>query len=223
MSLKEKLYLAPTKKYKKYGKYPWELVVSVLLILFTTCQVVLMVQMMSTYSYSQVMIWNQLFLNSDVSGSDTEITNTYTVFYLDHLSKYISNLVEVSPTQRYYDLNSHTFDDYEYIWTDGFKKPPRLLVRYINEPNENRFPRDFDLTRLDLGPLSRSRIKEFMNIVDYFEISFSVKQRLSRDMPVADECYQWTINQMFDFSYRGSVDSYQDIKRTICDGYQCEV
>ena len=40
-------------------------------------------------------------------------------------------------------------------------------------------------------------------------------------MPVANECYHWSISQYFDFSYRGSVESSQGITRRICDGYQC--
>ena len=95
MSLKERLYLSPVKKYQKYGIFPWEIVVSILLIFFTTCQVILVVQMSSAYSYSQMLIWNQLFLNSDVSGSDTSITNSYNLYYLHHLSDYIHVLVDV--------------------------------------------------------------------------------------------------------------------------------
>ena len=95
MSLKERLYLAPVKKYQKYGLFPWELVVSILLILFTTCQVVLVVQMSSSYSYSQMLIWNQLFLNKDVAGSDSNIYNSYSLYYLRHLSEYIHEVVDV--------------------------------------------------------------------------------------------------------------------------------
>lgn len=98
MSLKERLYLEPMKKYQKYGLYPWQLVVSILLILFTTCQVVLVVQMSSSYSYSQMLIWNKLFLNSDVKGSDPNIYNSYSLYYLSHLSDYIQVLVDVSAT-----------------------------------------------------------------------------------------------------------------------------
>jgi len=98
-------------------------------------------------------------------------------------------------------------------------------VKYIDNWDiytSHRFPLECDLTRLDLGPLSEATIKEFMNVVDFFEVTFAVKQILPRDMNVADECYRWEIKQLFDFSYRGSVASSQSIGRTICDGYQCK-
>ena len=101
MSLKERLYLPPIQKYKKYRFFPWEIIVSILLIILTTCQVILVVQMSSTYSYSQVMMWNKMFLNLDVrgrqvAGKDTMITNSYNLYYLDYLSEYVKKLVDVS-------------------------------------------------------------------------------------------------------------------------------
>ena len=66
MNLKERLYLSPLARYQRFQIFPWDIVVSGLLAVLTTCQVVLSVQDGYTYAYSQMMLWNRLFLNPGV-------------------------------------------------------------------------------------------------------------------------------------------------------------
>ena len=122
--LKDRLYMAPLKKYEIYGKFPWKLIIQILLITFTTCQTILVVNQSQTYSYSQYTLWNMLFLNEDVQSSDTTITNTYNIFSANSLKTYISKTVNT-----YFDVNSNTIStDKVCSWTDSEPKNKLKLI-----------------------------------------------------------------------------------------------
>jgi hypothetical protein len=98
MPMKHKLYMPPLEKFVKYGKFPWPLVISLLLALLTSLQVILVVSTSTNYSYSQIVLWNKVFLNRDVQGKDTSITNTYNIFNLTYLQSYMQETVNVITT-----------------------------------------------------------------------------------------------------------------------------
>ena len=95
MNIKDHLYLSPFEKYKLYGIFPWKFVLAMLLLILTTAQVVLIVNNNANYSYKQIIIWNDLFLNSDVQGSDTSLTNTFNLFHTNRLKSFIDSTIEV--------------------------------------------------------------------------------------------------------------------------------
>ena len=95
MSLKHRLYMTPLDKYRVYGIYPWRLTISVMLALLTSLQVILVVTSSTNYSYKQTMLWNDIFLNRDVQGSDTSLINSYKLFNLGSLKTYVKETVDV--------------------------------------------------------------------------------------------------------------------------------
>jgi hypothetical protein len=95
MSIKDNLYLSPFEKYKLYGLFPWKFAISILILFLTTAQVILIVNINSNYSYQQIILWNNLFLNKESSGSDTSLTNTFNIFDYSTLKNYISDNVDV--------------------------------------------------------------------------------------------------------------------------------
>jgi len=100
MNLKERLYLTSVERYRRFGLVPWDLVVSALLVAFTTCQIVLIVENGVAYTYSQLLQWNRLFLNPDVpcrqaGPIDDGMSNSYTVTSAADLQGYVGNIVNV--------------------------------------------------------------------------------------------------------------------------------
>lgn len=95
MNLKERLYLTSLGRYRRFGLVPWDLIVSILLVILTTSQMILLVQNGYTYSYGQMKQWNRLFLNLDASSTDTYITNSYFIVSTADLRDYIRNIVNV--------------------------------------------------------------------------------------------------------------------------------
>jgi len=96
MTLKERLYMPPLEKYRVYDKFPWKLVIHVLLVILTTAQVVLLVLPNGQYSYNQYIIWNKLFCNIDAEASDTEVTNSYNLLNIQAVKLFVDNTIDVS-------------------------------------------------------------------------------------------------------------------------------
>ena len=95
MNIKDDLYLSPFEKYKLYGIFPWMFTISISLLLLTTAQVIFVVNNNANYSYQQMIIWNSLFLNPDVQGSDTSLANEFNIFHYEKLKNYINSTVHV--------------------------------------------------------------------------------------------------------------------------------
>ena len=214
-NIKHRLYMPPMKKYEVYGKFPWKLVIQILLVAATTSQIMLIVNRNTSYSYSQYTLWNKLFLNKDADGSDTSITNSYNIFGINQLKQFISKSVD-----KYYDINSYTIDNYEYHYEDdGKKKPPKLLVHYYD--NEKALDRGYDfeykLYDNDLGPFSKSDAQDYMEQVKEFEIDFTFKHKLDKHVNLASDCYFWDLKQKFDFTFHGVVETKLNTELRNCN------
>lgn len=217
--LKDRLYMAPLKKYEKYGKFPWKIIIQILLIVFTTSQTLLVVNQSTTYSYNQYTLWNKLFLNRNVQGSDTTITNSYNIFGISHLIAVIQDTVE-----RYYNINSQTIDNYGYKYeSDGDKKPVRLLVEYFDNSKAFKmgYEIEYELNPSDLGPFSQDNLHEYLDQVKTFEIRFTLLHHLNKHMGLASDCYEWNIIQKYDYSSHGTINSILDPSRTTCGDTNC--
>jgi hypothetical protein len=95
MNIKDDLYLSPFEKYKLYGVFPWGIAIAITLILLTSLQIILVITPHSNYSYQQIIVWNKVFLNDDVQGSDTSLTNSFNIFHYGKLQSYMSNAIDV--------------------------------------------------------------------------------------------------------------------------------
>ena len=187
--LKDRLYMSPLKKYEKYGKFPFKIVIQILLVLFTTCQVILVVNQDTTYAYNQYILFNYLFLNNDVQGSDTTITNSYNIYGINSLTKYIQTSVD-----RYYDINSHSIDNYNYYYnSDGLKVPAKLTIEYLDNAKalNDGYKIEYSLYSTDIGPFSdKHDVKSFLNNVKKFEVRFKLIHDLDRYVELASDCYE---------------------------------
>ena len=206
--------MPPLKKYEVYGRFPWKLVIQILLIVFTTSQALLVVNQSTTYSYSQYTLWNKIFLNKNVQGSDTTITNTYNIFGISSLTSYIQSTVD-----SYYDINSHTIDDYLYKYQDdGTKKPAKLLVEYFD--NSDAFNKgleiEYSLYKNDLGPITDPNLQDYLRQAKKFEIQFTFIHKLDQYVSLASTCYEWEIVQKYDYSTHGAITVQLDPNRKTC-------
>jgi hypothetical protein len=214
-NIKHRLYMPPMKKYEVYGKFPWKFFIQVLLVVATTSQIMLIVNRSTTYSYNQYTLWNKIFLNKDASGGDTQITNSYNIFGIKGLINFVQKSVD-----KYYDINSYTIDDYDYHYDDdGRKKAPKLLVEYFD--NEKALDKGYEiqykLYNNDLGPFSRSDVKDYLELVKRFEITFTLRHDIDKYIHLASKCYEWDIYQKFDYTYHGTVGTKLDTHRTYCN------
>lgn len=210
--------MTPIRKYEKYGRFPWKMVIHLLLVVLTTCQVVLVVNQGTTYAFSQYSLWNSLFINHNIQGSTSPIVNSFMLFS----SKHVTSFVETS-VKRYYDINSHTIDNYEFNYLDdGTKKPPKLLVRYLdNASSLNKgYLIEYNLLPNDFGPFS-DNADNFLDEVSDFDIEFNLIHEVNTYVETASNCYDWKITQKFDYSSHGIVIASLDTYRKSCHSEPC--
>lgn len=120
---------------------------------------------------------------------------------------------------RYYDINSHTLDDYFHEHDDnGNIKKPRLLIDYLDyeEAANKGYEQEYFLTPTDLGPFTHLNPKNYLNSVKKFELKIVLSQHLDSELDLASDCYQWGIDQQYDFSEHGPINVILDIRRSSC-------
>ncbi|CAG9325808.1 unnamed protein product [Blepharisma stoltei] len=214
LSLRDQLYMPPLEKYSVFGIFPWAMVIHLLLVLFASCQVVLIINSSALYSYSQLMLWNQLFLNKDVQGSDTSLSYTFTLFRINKLQSYVQETVE-----KYYDINSHAIDNYSFKYNEyGDKKPVKMFVKYSDreKAKDKHYSDEYDLTTNDLGPFEFVNLKDFLDLVSEFQLQFTLLHHLNPHVDTASTCYEWTISQIYQYTYHGTIEVFQEFDRGVC-------
>lgn len=215
MRLQDRLFMHPMEKYNKYGRFPWKMMVHLFLVIFTTAQTILIVNQSSMYSMSQLTLWNKLFLNHEVSGDDTSLVFTYNLFDLNKLIGYVNKTVD-----SYYNINSHTFDNYEYRWEDGVKRPITMYVKYLSndQVDDDNYEYIYYLNRTYSGPFEIfPNVKTFLDKVQYFQFKFSIKHVLPSDVDLASTCYEWELTQNYDFAMHGPITVTLNAASSVCD------
>jgi hypothetical protein len=213
MRLKDRLYMDPIKKYENYGIFPWKLILGTLLVLFTTCQVVLIINKMTKYSYSQYILFNHIFCNTESEGQDKKIIDSYNIFKANDTFEYIKETVN-----KYYSINNYTVSSYQYQYLDdGTIEPPKLYPRYLE--NKASLSKGYFLEySLDVeGLLSFPEIDSFLNEVEELEIEFYLKHELNKDSDLHESCYLWKFVQIYQYHYHGVITVSLDISRKSCN------
>jgi hypothetical protein len=176
----------------------------------------MVVNRVTSYSYSQYLLWNKLFLNYDVEGSDTAITNSFNLFSIKEIHEFVRKTAD-----RYYNINKHTVDNYSHEHKDnGDIEEIKLYVDYLHydEAKDLGYEIEYDITEDDLGPFSHLNPKKFLDKVKRFEMKFTLNHHLNHHMDLSSNCYKWTINQHFDYSMHGVVNAVLGTERGTCSG-----
>lgn len=217
MTIKQRLYMPPIEKYERFDRFPWKILIQALLVIFTTTETLLVVNRVTSYSYSQYLLWNKLFLNLDVDGSDTAITNSYNLFSINDVISFVQGT-----SSKYYHINKHTVDNYSHEHKDnGDIEPIKLYVDYLHydEVKDLGYEFEYDITEDDLGPFSHLNPKKYLDKVKRFEMKFTLNHHLNHHMDLSSNCYKWTISQHFDYSMHGVVNTVLSTDRGTCSGH----
>lgn len=100
--LKDSLYLSPIAKYKYYGRFPWKLIIHVLLVIGTAAQAILILSSTTQYSRSQERIFYNNFV-SEVDKNELSFKRFMYIFSLEELISSVNNSLAVS-INKYYKL-----------------------------------------------------------------------------------------------------------------------
>lgn len=205
MPLLDRLYMQPMDKYEKYGRYPWKMTIHILLVLGTTLQVLLILSRINTYSNTQILQWNQLFLDKDVDADNTSLVFSYNIFGLESLESYMKWTVKVMPMQNYYDINEFAMGNYHHTTDNGDIKPIKMRVEYLDydQVNNAGYNYEYDIERDSLGPFYTLSPKDFMDKIKRFQLYFELKHEISVDLDLSSTCFLWKLTQNYNYGMQG--------------------
>jgi hypothetical protein len=200
LSLRDKLYMQPIDKYLHYGRFPWKLLIHLLLVLLTSLQVVLILIPLNTYSISQMTLWNKLFLNPNADSDDTSLVFSFNIFSIKDLEDYILTVNQV-----YFNLNEYTVDEYTLHKQHGHIKPIEMTVQYLdyNDVDNGGYDYNYKLQLNDLGPFYSLSPKSYVDHIKRFQLSFEIKHKVASDLQLAVTCFEWQITQNYDYYCHG--------------------
>lgn len=76
MTTLQSLLLNPFQKWRRFGRFPWEFAVAMILLILTTTQVILDNTALSAYERSQLALWQNILNPSDSTSLEAVATGT---------------------------------------------------------------------------------------------------------------------------------------------------
>jgi hypothetical protein len=214
MPLKDTIFLSPIEKYKIYGRFPYKMIIHILLVLVTTSQGIMTIAETTQYTRAQ----ERLFYNFFVADSDRTIVDYSRKTYLysvdqirDHLRISVNN---------FYKIKSESLEQIEYI--EGHNQLA-MQFSYLDKKligNQGKIPREFvyKVDNTTLGPFDYANedVKYFLNSVYAFNMNYTLKTYIPFYYGDHFECFHWKILQKYNFVHRAHFIVTLDIKRNVC-------
>lgn len=99
-----------------------------------------------------------------------------------------------------------------------------MYVVYVDrtEASHKGYRQLFDLSPSDLGPFQHYNLKEYLDIVDKFELEFTLQHHLNDHVPVSATCFDWTIRQRYNYGLHGAITVELDVDRGVCSANTCD-
>lgn len=212
LSLKDTIILNPIEKYKYYGRFPWKLIIHLLLLIGTSAQAMLILGNTTKYTRAQERIFYDNFLD-EVDKSTLEFSR-YAYFFTigdlkDSISKSISN---------FYSFKENSFETVEY---ENDNPQIKLEFEYLSIDQNTQPQFLYFLNQTYSGPFSMSDddLKTLMQKVLRFKVSYTILTYIPIDNTDYHDCYNWRIIQNFSFNQRAHFQLNLDINRNSCNDY----
>ena len=207
----DKISLSPLDKYRIYGKFPYHMIIHILLLVFNTLQAVIVLSEFTDYFRAQ----EKSFINALISDDSKEKPDYARKVYLysisdlqDHMSTSIQNMLEANETF----LNDIIYVDENDEETN--LENIELVVKYkdnLTKIDKNNFlmplELNYQVNKDYLGPFNTNYtdddIKKYLDIINKFEMIYNLKIYVTRYYKEYKRCFIWRIRQIYDFSKRG--------------------
>lgn len=231
----EAIAMNPIEKYEKLGRFPYKMLVHILLVIFTTFQVVLILGETNKISRSQERFLFNMFID-DSDKRSLDFDRVAYLFSVDDIKAHVSRSIN-----NFYSLNTKSLEIVKF----NQENPALLLqVNYIDDSEIEKFsemenfrknnpsspviknygiPRYFSY-RLDnssLGPFDypHDDIKEFLNDVVDFKLNYTLKTYVPFYYNNNYDCSLWWITQIYNFANRGHFVVKLNIIKKACEDY----
>ena len=222
----DKISLSPLDKYRIYGKFPYHMIIHILLLVFNSIQVVIVLSEFTDYFRAQ----EKSFINALISDDSKEKEDYAREIYLynisqlqDHISTSIHKMLNETNETFLNDIISVDEDDeeiklksidmnveYKYNLSKIDKKNYIMPLKFRYKVNENY-----------LGPFNNNytddQIKKYLDIIIKFEMVYNIKIYVTRYYKEYKKCFIWKIRQIYDYSKKGHFEAH-----LLIDNWQCE-
>ena len=222
----DKISLSPLDKYRIYGKFPYHMIIHILLLVFNSIQVVIVLSEFTDYFRAQ----EKSFINALISDDSKEKEDYAREIYLynisqlqDHISTSIHKMLNETNETFLNDIISVDEDDeeiklksidmnveYKYNLSKIDKKNYIMPLKFRYKVNENY-----------LGPFNNNytddQIKKYLDIIIKFEMVYNIKIYVTRYYKEYKKCFIWKIRQIYDYSKKGHFAAH-----LLIDNWQCE-
>ncbi|MCQ2820560.1 MAG: hypothetical protein MJ252_25120, partial [archaeon] len=218
------LFLTPIYKYAIYNHFPYSFIVHILLAIFTSLQVF---KMDSAYTRAQERQIYHYFL-SDNDLTDFDYKRSKYFFTINELKAFINetktkyfNLEESFFEKINYGKERSTPEELSFINYQPNKMHdyPYLIAKFMPSSHETKSNRKYiyKLEGESLGPFdNKTEIKSFLKNITNFQINYTFTSYVPMRYADVLECYNWEVDQLFNFAQRGHFTVGLRIERTLC-------
>jgi len=202
----DKIVLSPLDQYVIYGKFPYFMIIHIVLLVLNTLQVTIILSGFNEYFRAQ----EKSFINALISESPKEARDYPKVKYLytiQELKEHIKDSVE-----KMRNIGQTFFNNITYVHENGTEYEAgffKMEVEYKSNLTEMKqedynitLKKTYSISEDDLGPFSSEEedIKKYIDSIYLFSIEYNLKIYFTRYFKEYQDCFIWNIIQTYDFT-----------------------
>ena len=87
----DRITYGPIKKYIAYGRFPWKMLVHVVLVMFVTFLIIWSVETTGGYSRSELLIFYRMFVDDGIEVNAVDFETTKYFYNLSEVTDFVNN------------------------------------------------------------------------------------------------------------------------------------
>jgi len=202
----DKIVLSPLDQYVIYGKFPYFMIIHIVLLVLNTLQVTIILSGFNEYFRAQ----EKSFINALISDSPKEARDYPKEKYLytiQELKEHIKDSVE-----KMRNKGQTFFNNITYVHENGTEYEAgffKMEVEYKSNLTEMKqedynitLKKTYSISEDDLGPFryEDEDIKKYIDSIYLFSIEYNLKIYFTRYFKEYQDCFIWNIIQTYDFT-----------------------
>ena len=221
----DNITLSPLDKYRIYGKFPYHMIIHIMLLIFNSLQAIIVLSEYTDYFRDQ----EKSFINALVSQDYKERKKISRKVYLYDISS-LQNHMSTS-MQKMFNANKTFLNIINFLDEEDQEinlENVDMQVNYkinISIFNKKRtsipISLHYSLTPDYLGPINRNytdkEIKNYLDMIDTFELNYNLKIYMSQYYKEHKICFIWKIRQIYDFTKKAHFEVRLDINNQQCE------
>ena len=203
----DKISLSPLDKYRIYGKFPLNMIIHILLIVFTTIEAMIILSNFTDYFRAQEKSFTNVLISQDNKENPDYPRKIY-LYDISSLQEHLSTCLK-----KMLDTNNTFLTNIIYVNENEEEIEPKSIVMDIeyklnlSEINATDYAMTpqlyYNVSEDNLGPFNKNysddEIKKYLNIIERFELEYKFKTYVSYYYKENNECFIWKITQLYDF------------------------